>query len=316
MPPVLFYGIDYAMSVLTPLHRWWTRFSGRTEPLVPRQRSVLCADPHGLHRMAYTEWGDPANPRVVVCVHGLTRNGRDFDELARALAADYRVVCPDVVGRGQSDWLTEPADYGFPTYIADMVTLIARLDVESVDWVGTSMGGLIGMLLAAQNKAPIRRLVLNDVGPVITAESLQRIGQYVGNAPRFASLADAVAYVRTVSAPFGNLSDDQWQALTRHCVRQGEDGSWTMVYDPGIGAPFRNGFVYADVNLWGFYESLRLPVLAIRGKESDLLTPEVHQAMGARGPRASLAEVAEVGHAPMFTDAGQIRLVTDFLLQE
>jgi pimeloyl-ACP methyl ester carboxylesterase len=178
------------------------------------------------------------------------------------------------------------------------------------------MGGLIGMLLAAQPGAPIRRLVMNDVGPVITAESLRRIGQYVGNAPRFPSFPDAVAYVRNVSAPFGPLSDAQWQALTEHCVRQGDDGLWGMVYDPGIGTPFRNAFVHVDVDLWGFYEALRLPVLAIRGAESDLLAPETHQAMAVRGPRAQLAEVPGVGHAPMFTDAGQIRLVTDFLLQE
>lgn len=314
------------MSVLSALHRWWSRLAGDTKDQhaavaqaarpEPRLHQVLCADPHGLHRMAYAEWGDPANPRVVVCVHGLTRNGRDFDELARVLATDYRVICPDVVGRGRSEWLNDPADYGFPAYIADMVTLVARLNVESVDWVGTSMGGLIGMLLAAQPKSPIRCLVLNDVGPVITAESLQRIGQYVGNAPRFPSFADAVTYVRTVSAPFGPLSDAQWQALTEHCVRQGDDGQWAMVYDPGIGAPFRNAFVYADVDLWGFYEALRIPVLAIRGAESDLLTPDVHRAMGERGPRAQLAEIPGVGHAPMFTDAGQIRLITEFLRQE
>ncbi|WP_407277799.1 alpha/beta hydrolase [Aromatoleum evansii] len=279
-----------------------------------RERSVQCIGPHGFHRMAYVEWGDPANRKVLVCAHGLTRNGRDFDFLARALADDYRVVCPDVVGRGRSDWLGVKSDYGFPLYVADMVTLLARLDADTVHWVGTSMGGIIGMLLASRPHTPISRLVLNDVGPVITAASLRRIGEYVGNAPKFGSMAEAEAWIRVVSAPFGPLTDDQWQHLTRYSVRPVE-GGFAMVYDPGLGDVFRAAPVVVDVDLWDVYKAIQCPTLAIRGAESDLLTPETFSRMGDTGPRARLAEIQGVGHAPVLMDHEQIALVRDFLLE-
>lgn len=281
----------------------------------PRECAVQCMGPHGLHRMAYTEWGDPDNPRVLVCVHGLTRNGRDFDELARALAGEYRVVCPDVVGRGRSDWLNVKTDYSFPVYVADMVTLIARLNVNTVHWVGTSMGGIIGMLLASQAQTPITRLVLNDVGPVITVSSLLRIGQYVGKAPRFATVAAAEAYVREVGAPFGALSDAQWHHLTTYSVRPVEDaeGGFAMVYDPGLGDVFRNTPIVANIDLWPIYEGVRCPTLALRGADSDLLEPETFAAMATRGPRAQTVEFAGVGHAPMLMDPAQIEVVRSFL---
>ncbi len=277
-----------------------------------RERRVQCIGPHGLHRMAYTEWGEPDNPRVLVCVHGLTRNGRDFDDLARAMAGDYRVVCPDVVGRGRSDWLAIKTDYGFPLYVADMVTLIARLDVEEVHWVGTSMGGIIGMLLASQPHTPISRLVLNDVGPVITQVSLERIGQYVGRAPRFADMAAAEAYIREVSAPFGPLTDAQWHHLTKYSVRPVE-GGFAMIYDPGLGDPFRENPPTADIDLWQIYERVACPTLALRGAESDLLEPTTLQAMSERGPKAQTVEFPGVGHAPMLMDPAQIEVVRDFL---
>ncbi|MBK8524271.1 MAG: alpha/beta hydrolase [Betaproteobacteria bacterium] len=281
----------------------------------PRMREVLCADPLGLHRMQYTEWGDPANPRVLVCVHGLTRNGRDFDALAMAMSAHYRVVCPDIVGRGRSDWLKDPAGYGFPQYVADMMVLLARLDVPEVHWVGTSMGGLIGMVLASQEHSPISRLLLNDVGPVIATESLQRIGEYVGKAPHFDSYEQAEQYIRFVSAPFGTLTDAQWRALAESSIRPGVDGKWVMVYDPGIGEPFRQAYlVHAAFDLWPIYEGIRCPTMVVRGALSDLLTTETHLQMGQRGPRASLVEVPGVGHAPMFLDAPQIAIVRDFML--
>lgn len=278
-----------------------------------RERSLSCLGSCGFHRMAYTEWGDPQNPEVLVCVHGLTRNGRDFDDLARSMSDRYRVVCPDVVGRGRSEWLRNKAAYGFPTYMADMAALIARLDVEKVHWVGTSMGGLIGMLLASQPGTPISRMVLNDVGPVVTAVSLQRIGPYVGTAPKFASLEAAEAYIREVSAPFGPLTDDQWQHLTRHAVRQGEDG-FAMVYDPAIGDAFRAAPMDEDVDLWGVYDAIACPTLVIRGAESDLLMRETLMEMSRRGPRAEVAEIAGVGHAPMLLDESQIGIVRRFLL--
>lgn len=279
-----------------------------------RLRNVQCAGPAGLHRMAYTEWGDPRNPRVLVCVHALTRNCRDFDFLARALASHYRVVCPDVAGRGLSDWLKDPAAYAIPNYVADMVTLIARLDVETVHWVGTSMGGLIGMALASMAGSPIRRLVLSDVGPEITSESIERIASYVGSDPRWGSFAEALAYIRTVSAPFGNLDDAQWRHLTEHSIRQDSDGRWCFRYDPRVAEPFKASFTGQPIDLWPFYERVACPTLVVRGAESDLLTRETWQQMGERGPRAKLAEIPNVGHAPMFLDDAQIAVVRDFLL--
>jgi pimeloyl-ACP methyl ester carboxylesterase len=277
------------------------------------ENHVLCAHPGGLHRMAYTEWGEHDNPDVVVCVHGLTRNGRDFDDLARALSRRFRVVCPDVVGRGRSGWLRDPAGYGVPQYVADMMVLLARLDVEQVRWVGTSMGGLIGMAIASAENSPISRLVLNDVGPSITAASLQRIGQYVGNAPVFTNLAEAEAYLRRVNAPFGALTNAQWHRLAETSVRHRADGHLEMRYDPGIGAPFRQAFVMQDVDLWPLYDRINCPVLVTRGAESDLLAPDVARAMTERGPKAALIEFPHVGHAPMFLEPAQIAPVQRFL---
>ncbi|WP_374512681.1 alpha/beta fold hydrolase [Niveibacterium sp.] len=278
-----------------------------------REATVRCANPQGLHRMAYTEWGDPENPDVLMCVHGLTRNGRDFDALADALSAEYRVICPDVVGRGRSDWLPANSAYGLPQYVSDMMVLLARSGAESVHWVGTSMGGLIGMAIASQPDSPITRLVLNDVGPVITAASLQRIGDYVGKAPVFPDFAAAEHYIRAVSAPFGPLTDAQWQHLTQTSLRAC-DGGYEMRYDPAIGDVFRAAPVLEDVDLWPIYDAIRCPTLVLRGAQSDLLTPETHHEMGQRGPKAKLLEVSGVGHAPMLMDAAQIALIQDFLL--
>lgn len=285
-----------------------------------RQRSVQCISPSGLHRMAYTEWGEANNPRVLVCVHGLTRSGRDFDFLAESLAAEFRVVCPDVVGRGRSEWLKNKALYGVPQYVADMVTLIARLDVEQVDWLGTSMGGLIGMGLAYQENSPIARLILNDVGPVMTAKSLVRIAEYVGRDPRFDSMEQAEAFVRAVSAPFGQLSDAQWRHLTEHVMRVAADGKIEYCYDPGIAEPFHQAWVAGqqgngqDVEIWPIYEAIRCPTLVLRGALSDLLLPETVARMARCGPRARSVEIPAVGHAPMLMSADQVEPVRRFLL--
>ncbi len=280
-----------------------------------REFAVQCISPAGLHHMAYTEWGETDNPKVLVCVHGLTRSGRDFDFLAESLSSEYRVVCPDVVGRGRSDWLRIKALYGVPQYVADMVTLLARLDVETVHWLGTSMGGLIGMALAAQENTPITRLVLNDVGPTITAVSLQRIGDYLGQAPRFDSVEQAEAFVRFVSMPFGKLGDLQWRHLTTHVVRRATDGKFEFCYDPGIAEPFKqdqgNG---QDVDLWPLYDAIRCPTLVLHGALSDLLLPETVAQMAERGPHALAVDIPGVGHAPMLLDEVQVAPVREFLL--
>lgn len=283
-----------------------------------REGQVNCLSTAGFHHMAYVEWGDAHNPRVLICVHGLTRNGRDFDFLAQALEADYRVICPDVVGRGKSDWLANKSLYVMPQYCADMVTLLARLNVETIDWLGTSMGGLIGMALAAQPGNPIRRLVLNDVGPVVSAVSLARIGDYLGTPPRFDSIEEAEAYVRKVSAPFGPLTDTQWRHLTVHAVREANDGKIEFVYDPGIAQAYRQGQQLSggkDVELWPLFDAITCPTLLLRGEQSDLLTPQTAQAMTQRGPHAQLIEIPGVGHAPVLMDDAQIAPVRDFLLR-
>lgn len=278
----------------------------------PRERSVQCASPSGLHRMAYTEWGDPANPQVLVCVHGLSRNGRDFDDLARAMTDSHRVVCPDIVGRGRSDWLRDPSGYGVPQYVTDMMVLIARLDVETVQWLGTSMGGLIGMVLASLPGTPVSRLLLNDVGPAISSESIRRIGEYIGRAPRFAGLEEAERYIRAVSAPFGALSDTQWRALTESSVRPAADGGLEMIYDPKIADSFHRATAAGMIDLWPMFDRVRCPTRIVRGEFSDLLSAEVAQAMTARGPHPDLVQVPGVGHAPMFMDEAQIAIAREF----
>lgn len=282
-----------------------------------RQRHVQCLSPAGFHKMAYVEWGDPANPRVLVCAHGLTRCGRDFDFLAQALADDYRVICPDVVGRGQSDWLRDPQHYTIPQYVQDMVALLARLDVEQADWLGTSMGGMIGMALAAQPQSPLQRLILNDVGPVIAAGALQRIGEYLATPPDFASPAEAEAYIRVIAAPFGQLTDAQWQHLTAHVIKSGPAGRFQLRYDPGIAAPYAAAATSQgdgkDIELWPLYDAIRCPTLVIRGERSDLLSRETVAQMRARGPQARSVEIPAVGHAPTFMDDAQIAVVREFL---
>lgn len=285
----------------------------------PRLRHVSCLDTQGLHRMAYWEWGDPTQEEVIVCAHGLTRQGRDFDTLAADLvAAGRRVVCPDVVGRGQSDWLADPAGYALPAYVADMVTLLARLDVRSVDWVGTSMGGLIGLGVAALKGSAVRRLVLNDVGPSIQAAALQRIGAYLGQPVRFSSEEEAAQAVWAISQGFGPHTPEQWLALTRPLLRPDGQGRFVFRYDPGIALPFRaitpELAAFGEAALWRAYDSLSVPTLLLRGSDSDLLSPQTAREMTQRGPRARLVEFEGVGHAPTLVQEDQRRIVRDFLL--
>lgn len=279
-----------------------------------RRWDARCLSKAGVHRMSCVEWGDPKNPRVLVCVHGLTRNARDFDALAQDLSKHYRVICPDIVGRGHSDWLFDKTLYAIPQYATDVMLMLRARGIHECDWVGTSMGGLIGMAIASQARNPIRKLVLNDVGPVITAESLRRIGEYVGRAPDFPSLDAAIEYVRTVSADFGQHTDAEWRHLTEHNVHQ-VGNVWRMRYDPGIGDTFRLAPPVADISVWPVFDAIKCPVMLMRGANSDLLKRETAEEMTRRGPRAELVEVPDVGHAPTLMHESQIAPVREFLLR-
>ena len=286
---------------------------------MPALKKVQCISPAGLHRMAYWEWAGPsADAPVLVCVHGLTRQGRDFDTLAEKLSGKYRVISPDVVGRGQSDWLANPAGYQVPQYVADMVTLLARLDAEQVHWVGTSMGGLIGMVLASLPKSPISKLVLNDIGPALSFEAVQRIGSYVGQPLSFATVEEGTAYIGVISASFGPRTPEQWAALSAPMFRQGDDGRFKLHYDPALAVPFRAitapMATAGEAQLWAAYDAIQCPTLLLRGAQSDLLAPETAKAMTERGPRARMVEFEGVGHAPMLIQPDQMAVVQEFLL--
>ncbi|HET9645823.1 MAG TPA: alpha/beta hydrolase [Burkholderiaceae bacterium] len=284
----------------------------------PRLNHVQCLDPRGLHRMAYWEWGDAANPRVLLCVHGLARQGRDFDVLAQAMLGEYRVVCPDVVGRGHSEWLADPMSYGFPLYVADMVTLIARLDPAQLDWVGTSMGGLIGLFYASLAGASVRRLVLNDVGPKVEAASIARIGQYLGVPVRWETVDEAADYLWWISQSFGPHTREQWLALTRPQLRPDDQGGFKLHYDPAIAMPIRattpEMAAAGEAHGWAAYDRLSCATLVLRGSESDLLSHETAMSMTQRGPRAQVHELAGIGHAPTLLHPEQIEAVRKFLL--
>ena len=276
-----------------------------------REGLILCADPHGFHHMRYLEWGEARNPRVLICVHGLTRNAHDFDYIAERLSDAYRVVCPDIVGRGRSDWLRVKSDYTYPVYCTDMAALIGKLGAETVDWLGTSMGGIIGMILASLPGSPLRKLVLNDVGSVVPKSAQERILQYVGKEASFDSIEVLEAAMRSVS-PFGELTDAQWRHLAVTAAKQDDKGRWIFRYDPGIAEPFV-GKPLADVDLRGYWNSVRCPALVIRGENSDLLTPENLAEMKQRAHTESLV-VPRCGHPPMLMDDAQVMAVRRFLL--
>ena len=282
--------------------------------MTPRLSSYLGLSLGGFHRLAYWEWGPREAERTLVCVHGLTRQGRDFDVLARTFARKgYRVICPDLVGRGQSGWLAQPAGYTLLQYGADMNALFARLDVEEVDLVGNSLGGLIGMMLAAQPGTPIRRLVLNDIGPFIPGTALRRLGVYLNApTPRFADLADAERYIRTTLAPFGELTDDQWRHLAEHSIRPDGAGAFLRHHDPEIAQayrPWRPG----SIMMWYLWDKVHCPALILRGAESDFLPASTAQEMSWRGPGAELIEFEGIGHLPALMAQDQIEPIVRFL---
>jgi pimeloyl-ACP methyl ester carboxylesterase len=307
------------------------------------QEYFLSLGPDGFHRLAYTDWGEPHNPHIVICVHGLSRNGRDFDRLATALATDYRVVCPDVVGRGESDWLQDRFAYCFPTYLSDAAALVARVTVAppkgllddlrqrllgkplalpALDWIGTSMGGLIGMLLAAKPGSPIRRLVLNDVGPFVPWAGLVRLKGHVGSESSFANMEDVERYFRRVCAEFGDLDDDYWRQMAEHSVSRRDDGQYVLRHDPAIsrglpthmdpelpiGPEFLRG-----IDLWSIWNDVKCPVLVLRGENSQVLPKDVVDEMRRRKPDLHVAEFAGVGHVPALATPDQIEVVRSFL---
>ena len=306
---------------------FWNPHFTMTEPTL---NYVPCPDASGGHRMAFWQWGDAAAAHLVVCVHGLSRQGRDFDTLAQALVARaggrLRVVCPDVVGRGRSDWLKEPAGYQLPTYAGDMLALLAQLHqqrpIETLDWIGTSMGGLIGLVLCGQPDLPlpvkVRRLVLNDVGPVIQAAALHRIGTYLGNTGRFETVQQAADAMWAISSTFGPHTPAQWLDLSQAMVRPHPEGGFTLHYDPAIAVPVRamrpEAASQGEALLWQLYDALACQTLLLRGALSDLLSRETALTMTQRGPRARLVEFEGVGHAPTLVAPDQVAAVTDFVL--
>lgn len=287
-----------------------------------RIQSVQCCSPTGLHHMSYKEWGDEHNPEILICAHGVTRVGDDFDAMARALSGHYRVICPDVVGRGRSGRLLNPQLYRIPQYVSDMVTLIARVTAHNegakIDWFGTSMGGLIGMALASLPGNPIRKLVLNDIGPTLDPAALLRIGDYIGQELRFPNFDMAANFVREVSLSFGEHTEEQWDKLARDVLRQDADGQWVRHYDMGLAEPFRASTPEAakadEAALWAIYDAIRCPTLLVRGANSDLLSRETAHNMAGRGPRARLVEIPDVGHAPTFMHDDQIAIARQFLI--
>ncbi len=286
----------------------------QADPPSMRHGHFQALDATGFHTVRYVEHGAPDAARTVVCVHGLTRNGRDFDPLAGKLAeAGFRVVCPDIVGRGRSDRLPDPAGYNYGQYQQDMAALIAHLRLDKVDWVGTSMGGLIGMLLAARPGTPIARLVVNDIGPFLPKAALVRLAQYVGLDPLLPDRAAGEAYLRQVFAPFGLMSDADWQAMAAHSL-VAADGGFRLAYDPAI----RQGLLAAqdkDIDLWPVWDAIRVPTLLLWGRHSDLLTADLVAAMQQRGPKPTLVALEDVGHAPPLRAPDQIRPVVEWLSQ-
>lgn len=259
----------------------------------------------------YFDWGDPAASDVALCVHGLTRNAHDFDRLATALAGKRRVIAYDVIGRGSSDWLKASDRYGYPLYLKHALSFMDALRLDTVDWIGTSMGGILGMMVAAQHPRRVRRLILNDVGALIPKEALTRLLTYVGTVPRFTDLAAAEAYFRQTLAPFGKLDDAAWARIAETSTRRLLDGAYTTAYDPAISVTLA-GADASDINLWSLWTMVTQPVLLIRGADSDLLKIDTAEAMAERNG-VELVQFAQVGHAPSLMVPDQIKTIQTWL---
>lgn len=278
----------------------------------PALHKVLGYGPDGYHEIAYAEWGNPDPQQTVICVHGLTRNARDFDKLARRLAENNHVLCPDVVGRGNSDWLADHSHYTLDQFAADQRQVIARSGANTVDWIGTSMGGLIGIVLASEKRSPLRRLVINDIGPFIPVAAVRRIKDYLGVDPEFSSLDEAEAYLRQIYAQTIPMTDEDWTHYTRHGLRVDDQGKYRLHSDPKIGETIKRYWAFMHVNLWSRWDRIECPVLVIRGEKSDFLTESIAQRMATTGPKAEVITIPDVGHHPSLQSQEQISMITDW----
>lgn len=273
---------------------------------------------HGFHRINYLEWGNDAefqNQETLLCVHGLTRNARDFDFLAGKMCEQYRVVCPDVVGRGDSDHLFSDEAYNYLQYNADMNALIARLGVTEVNWIGTSMGGIIGMVLASVAQSPIRRLVVNDIGPEVSRDALVSIAQYIGKSEEYGTVKEAEAYLRKIYHEFAPMSDDDWAQMAKYSTKRTEHGTYKMKFDPRIGDAFRDSISYFNVDMWDTWEKISCPVLILRGKKSSFLTEETANRMLECGPETTLVEFDDTGHTPTLRNDEQVDVIAEWLAE-
>jgi len=276
---------------------------------------VHCAHGDSTHRMAYHTWGDPSNDKVLLCVHGLTRRGSDFKTLAEAMCKDYYVVCPDVVGRGDSEHLSNPMLYAVPQYVSDIAQLVKALGVSQVDWLGTSMGGLIGMVYAAMPHSPIRRMLINDVGPKIEPEAIKRLSSYVGQPFSFANRTDALNRLNVICSTFGEHTPEEWETYNGPLLIE-RNGLWILHYDPDISVPFASvNPIMAkagEMALWHAFKQIKIPMLIVRGGVSDLLSAATVAEMCKVNPYARSIEIPNVGHAPAFVKQEQIALAKEF----
>ncbi len=271
---------------------------------------------HGFHRIHYLEWGDASafnTQETLVCVHGITRNARDFDYFAGKLCKDYRVVCPDVVGRGDSDHLGADEGYNYLQYNADMNALIARLGVTQVNWIGTSMGGIIGMVLASLPQSPIRRLVINDIGPEVSRDTLLTLSENMEPKEDFESLEDVEVYLRKIYNEFAPMTDDDWKQLTKHSCRRTRQGKWRLKTDKYVGEAFRKSITYLNVDMWDAWDRISCPVLILRGKDSSFLSEEIAEKMLATGPKTTLVEFENTGHTPTLRNDEQVNVIAEWL---
>lgn len=282
-------------------------------PAQPRHHTVRGLGVSGLHELHYVEWGRRNSRRVVFCAHGYSGNARDFDFLARELAQDARVICLDVAGRGASDWLASPLHYHFGQFLADIDTVIAHTGAGEIEWVGTSMGGLLGLLLASRPFNPVRRLVLNDIGAFVPMDALQQIARSLQAPTRFDSLEALEAHLRRTHRDWGEIADAQYRHLTRHHARRTRDGGFSLHFDPHIARLFQPMALAPGLFFWDAWYRVRCPVLMIRGESSDVFPAEVARTMVEIKPEAELVEIPGAGHAPSLMTPSQIAIVRNFL---